>query len=151
MANLEAYGTNIVGSGSGGGGGLTQEEHDWLESLAAYEPNMYDINPNLVTDTNLPEGLAITAYTIKSSTGASYNKLPVCGYKSVKVNALTAYSYFKYQFQLSDGSLTQEVNFPNGWSDWISIPDNAVALYFNGYGSSFTVTPICVSLSATAS
>lgn len=156
MANLEAYGTNIVGSGSGGGGGLTQEEHDWLESLASYTPNMYDINPNLVDSSGQPGAECYSTYVTSLSGHFMYDyycKIPVCGYKRVKIwgnPASSAYSYIKYRFQFADNSFGTPSNAVSGWTDWITIPENAVGLQFSNNNERANIT-VCYALSTSES
>lgn len=141
MANIEAYGTNIVGSGGSGGGGLTQEEHEWLESLAAYEPNMWDVNPNLVTGSDDPASVSIVLNYVSGTHWAipGTNIIPVCGYKRIKINcSATYYSYIKHRFKLSDGSFTSDFAAVNGWTDWIDIPENAIALCTSSSANQYT-------------
>ena len=114
MANVEAYGTNIVGSGSSGGGGLTQQEHEWLESLASM-PALGDINPDKA---------ATTAYIGAPSSGSS--AFPVKGYDKIAV-------YWKSSkpspnFIDSSGTVISAISMPSSastWSDYIDIPSNA--------------------------
>lgn len=131
-------------TGSGGGGGLTQEEHDALMSLAAYEPNMHDINPNLADGgaVNNPESYLICVYNRSSHfLYEAQNKMPVCGYKRIKVWVGSGqYTYIKFRFQFADNSFGTAIDAVNGWTDWITIPSNAVAIQFsNTYSSAYFV------------
>ena len=133
---LRKQGRNIGSSGGSGGGGLTEEEHDWLESLAAYEPNMWDINPNLVADTgSTPPGAdAYSIYVPYRSTLFEFSgvdKFPVCGYKRIKVwGFASVYNKEKFRFQFADNSFGQTIDFVSGWSDWITVPENAIGVQF---------------------
>lgn len=139
-------------TGSGGGGGLTQEEHDALMSLAAYEPNMYDANPTLIDDSAQANSFKIYMYHGYNKTNRpGINKIPVCGYKRIKVSADAGdHSYLKYEFQLSDGSWSHEISATSGWSDWITIPENAIAFHVSSSYSSGYFS-VAISLSASES
>lgn len=118
--------------GGAASGGLTAEEHEWLESLANYTPNMYDINP---TKTQGQPG-AIRIGGVGSST--SYSNIPCCGYDKVSLmTTQTSSSRIpKYTFQYADGSVDDYENVPTTWSNWITIPQNAVLIKFSEIGPS---------------
>ena len=113
--------TNENNLGSSGGGGI----------------ELVDINPdNLISGDNC-YGFEF----VKTSGGEWYkgNRLAVCGYKRMKIYTNSSYySGCKYKFQLADGTFTAEFNATSGWSDYITIPSNAIGLW--GYnGSSATL------------
>lgn len=127
--NGKVLGASIGGSG---GGGLTQEEHDWLESLAKYTPNMYDVNPTKSQD------YALNVY-VPNGTYNDSKRVPivVCGYDAVSFYKYTASNtYAKFVWVYADGSISDEVNFsassyPIGWHDF-KIPENAIAIKLAG-------------------
>lgn len=112
---------------SANGGGLTQEEHDWLESLASYTPNMYDINPTKQQNCFISVA-GTTAYKTSNR-----RALVVCGYDVISFyKYATTVQYAKFVWEYNDGTLSEEVDFmassyPIGWHDF-KIPENAVAI-----------------------
>ena len=138
--------TQVAGVASGG---LTPEEHGWLESLASYTHNMYDINPTQSKDLTDATCLAIYATSMSSHWQyPSYNKLPVCGYKRIKIWTHSSYyTSVKYRFQLIDGSFTTAFDATSEWSDWIDIPENAVCIQESVTSSSALTTYFSLSTS----
>jgi hypothetical protein len=142
MANIEAYGTNIVGSGGSGGGGLTQQEHEWLESLASYTPNMYDINAEKNTAGNVPGRIIVCA-----DTDSPRSYIPVCGYDKIAFYQASSGRTMKYKWLYSDGTMSEETTLTyNTWTDYISIPANVVCVVITAYYSSMTYSAFNYSL-----
>ena len=116
--------------GSSGGGGLTQEEHDALMSLAAYEPNMYDINPNKEA------GSSVAAGCIKLGVGSSNPKcyMPVCGYDKLALYKYSSSGTSSFKWAYSDGSESETVSSlsSNTWSEYYTIPSNAICAIITG-------------------
>ena len=118
-------------SATGGGGGLTQEEHAWLESLGKYTPNMYDINPT--------KQLTCFITTAASASYKTSNRIPLllCGYDALSLYKYTANNAnAKFVWVYNDGSVSDEINFTAtsygiGWHDF-KIPANAIGLKLYG-------------------
>lgn len=133
MADILRKQGRTIGSSGGSGGGLTQEEHDWLESLASYTPNMYDINPLKTTSTSELTGgkLFIGCRKIGGETTKSY--LPVCGYDKIAFNGSVATCSFRFVY--ADGTTDPSyTSINNGtWTNYYTIPDNAVYVQIEQY------------------
>lgn len=104
-------------SNLGGGGGLTQEEHDALMSIASM-PARGDVNPGKLSN--------IQSYIIASSKGF----FPIIGYDKIAIKKYQNTSSMKIQdanevdLAVIDLSATAVGN----WTDYVTIPTNAVYL-----------------------
>lgn len=95
---------------------------------------MYDVNPT--KSTTLGTAAWIAAYGSTSS-DTSVAHIPVCGYDKIAMDG-TGYNW-KYKIRYVDGSESAEQSLTkNVWSDWISIPANA--LLFLCWNTGNTVT-----------
>ena len=124
----------------GGGGGLTAEEHGWLESLANYEPNMYDINP---TKEQAQPGLWRLC---GGGSNYSYINIPCCGYNKIamKTDQTSSSKIPAYAFYYADGSVDSYTNLSTTWTNWITIPENAVIIKIRVQGNGDSAYPVLV-------
>ena len=126
----------VISSGSSGGGGLTQEEHDWLESVAKM-PNYYDINPEKQT----VNGFFRTNVS-------SFGTLPVLGYDKIALYQWASY-YVDYRFNYKDGSTDSSFTgrtTRGAWTNYIQIPENANEIYFSSNSGTESYAAISYSL-----
>lgn len=113
----------------GGGGGLTAEEHGWLESLANFQPNMYDINPEKQTGTWI--------YGLWCGGGSGMTKgftsLPVSGYAKFAIYNNSGNRSFKISYYDTHGQKVTEDSTispaANTWCDYQDIPSGTAFLY----------------------
>lgn len=120
MANVEAYGTNIVGSSASGSGGLTQQEHEWLEEL-------YDTRAGMPNINNINSDHTSAAY-IGIYKGYVDPFLPISGYGHVELYCPNG----GCTGQFRDASNTGIGNTFSVGSSWVSfeVPSDAVYIHF---------------------
>ena len=107
-----------------GGGGLTQEEHDALMSLASM-PARGDWNPEKISTD-------IYAIVHQPSTGGSELAIAHCnvvGYDKIAVRVSSSSPTVACQFLAANGDVISNISISTSWSNYISIPENAVCVY----------------------
>ena len=121
------------GSESSGGGGLTQEEHDWLESISSM-PARGDINPGKIYG---------TPFVLCSYSNTSYAYIPILGYDKVAI-AVSSASSTGSTMKFIDNygqvvSTTPKPSTDRAFTDYVDIPNNAVVLLVESPGTSIVV------------
>lgn len=109
-------GITNISSGGASGGGLTQEEHDALMSMASM-PARGDVNPEKST-------------LFPTIIGNSYNAwFPIIGFDKVSVMRSVT-NITQAMFADSAGATISTITLPsaNTWSDYIDVPSNAMFL-----------------------
>ena len=109
---------------SSGRGGLTPEEHDALMSISSM-PARGDWNP---------EKLSTEVYAIvyQPSTGGGHQAVTSCnvvGYDKIAVCASSSSATNVCQFLAANGDVISNISISTSWSNYISIPENAVCVY----------------------
>ena len=123
-------------SNLGGGGGLTQEEHDALMSIASM-PARGDFNPNKESSTGTNFTISFRA---DGNASLCLSAVPCSGYdKLAFYHNYTASSITLY-WGRADGTRYEAFSTPakNVWSDYNDVPSDAVSLVIRTYVSGVT-------------
>ena len=123
----------VIGGGSSTStGGLTQEEHGWLEAIydtRVSMPNVNDVNPNYY---------AVLPYKIVMPN--SYCYMEIAGYSEiglVREGSSTSNITVTYQFYFGDGTIGSEATVTVGTTvSTISIPSGAIGFAYKSNASS---------------
>ena len=127
-------GGTSVNQGGATGGGLTKEEHDVLMSLGSFQPNMYDINPEKLTDK------WIYGLYCGGGSGAQkeFTSIPVSGYKKFALyshGSSTGYKFTISYYDTHGNKVTDDTTInmqPTSWTEYLDIPDGTALLYVTG-------------------